>query len=168
MSDTGINKLKKDQKVILIQLLANFYGNNQLIEYFKEEFGIKVTSSNISFYRKNHEAEIIDVRKKLGDRLLAIPIANKFYRLEERQKLLDNIKKHLWCEVVKMKDGQIVLDEDGKQTVLRLKGNHAVANQIMDSVKAEVEPDRLALTDPSGNLSLIDLIKKANESNGEK
>lgn len=168
MKDPSKNKLTKEQKSILIQLLANFYGNNQLVEYFKQEYDTAVSSANISFYRKRYETEIIEVRKKLGDRLLAIPIANKFYRLEERQKLLDDLKEHLWLEDVKMKNNQIAYDKDGNPIVLKLKGNHAIANQIMDSVKSELEPDKLALTDPSGNFSLIELIKRANETNGDK
>lgn len=144
------HKLKAEHKTILIQLLAGFYGNDEAIEYLKNEFGIQVTSGNISFYRKQHEDDIIQQRMALNEKLLAIPIANKFYRLEERQKLLDDLKAHMWYEVFKMKDGQVVLDEKGNQTVLKLKGNHGVANQIMDSVKSELEPNKLALTNPDG------------------
>lgn len=149
-NQTGVNKLSGTHKDILIQLLADFYGNDEVIEYFKQEHNITMASGNVSFYRKNHEKDIIKKRKSFNKRLLAIPIANKFYRLEERQKLLDDLKNNLWCEVVKMKDGQVVLDEKGNQTVFRLKGNHGIANQIMDSVQKETEPQKLSLTDPSG------------------
>ena len=149
-NEIGANKLSCKQKDILIQLLADFYGNDEAIEYFKREYNIKMTSGNISFYRKTHEDKIIETRKKLGDRLLAIPIANKFYRLEERQKLLDDLKKHLWYEDIKMKGNQIAYDKDNNPIVLKIKGNHGVANQIMDSVQKETEPFKIAPTDPTG------------------
>lgn len=144
------HKLKPEHKTILIQLLADFYGNVDAIEYFKKEFDIEMTSGNISFYRKNHEADIIQQRESLNERLLAIPIANKFYRLEERQKLLDDLMENLWYEDVKMKGNQIAYDSDGNPIVLKIKGNHGAANQIMDSVQKETEPFKIAPVTPDG------------------
>ena len=146
----GANKLSSEHKIILIQLLADFYGNDEVIEYFKLEYDIEMVSSNVSFYRKNKEKEIIETRKKLNERLLAIPIANKFYRLEHRQKLLDDLEDNLWYEDYKIKNNQIAYDGNGKPIMLKIKGNHGAANQIMDSVQKETEPDKLAFTDPSG------------------
>ena len=152
------HKLKPEHKAILIQLLADFYGNVDVIEYLKKEFGIEITSGNISFYRKEHEADIIQQRESLNERLLAIPIANKFYRLEERQKLLDDLMEHLWYEDVKMKGNQIAYDSDGNPIVIKIKGNHSVANQIMDSVHKELDPDKLSLTDPTGKNAIKGII----------
>lgn len=150
-NQTGVNKLSGTHKDILIQLLADFYGNDEVIEYFKQEYNITMASGNVSFYRKSHEDDIIKKREKLNAKLLAIPIANKFYRLEERQKLLDDIKKHLWYEDVKTnKKNEVVYDKDDNPVVIKIKGNHNVANQIMDSVHKELDPDKLALTDPTG------------------
>ena len=149
-NQTGINKLNKEHKAVLIQLLADFYGNEEAIEYFKQEYNLKMASSNISWYRKNHEADIIQQRESLNERLLAIPIANKFYRLEERQKLLDDLMENLWYEDVKMKGNQIAYDSDGNPIVLKIKGNHSAANQIMDSVQKETEPFKIAPVTPDG------------------
>lgn len=158
MGNENASKLKGDHKAILIQLLADFWCNDEILKHFKQEFNIEMSSANISFYRKNHEADIIQQRESLNERLLAIPIANKFYRLEERQKLLDDLKKHLWYEDVKMKGNQIAYDSDGNPIVLKIKGNHNVANQILDSVHKELDPDKLALTDPTGKNVLKSII----------
>jgi hypothetical protein len=149
-------KLNGTQKALVIQMLADFKGNNEIIEYFKSEYDIDLTSAAITHYKHKNENDIIEVRKNLSERILAIPIANKIFRVELRQKLVaDIMDKGLWYTITN-KYGE------------HKKGNHGAVNEILDSVKSELEPDKLALTDPSGNLSLIELIKKANESNGEE
>lgn len=171
-NEIGANKLSGPQKAILIQLLADFYGNEEVIEYFKREHNIEMVSSNVSFYRKNKEKEIIKTRGKLNDRLLAIPIANKFYRLEERQKLLDDLMDNLWYEDIKMKGNQIAYDKDNNPIVLKIRGNHGAANQILDSVFKETEPLKIAQTDPTGQKEASGIIvlpeKNGNGKNGGK
>jgi len=148
------NKLTGEHKAILIQLLADFYGNDEVIKYFKREFNIKMSSGNVSFYRKTHESDIIQQRESLNKRLLAIPIANKFYRIEQRQKLVDDLFKNLWLEDVKMKGNQIAYDKDGNPKMVKIKGNHNVINKLLDSIQKELEPNKLSLTDPSGDKNI--------------
>ncbi len=148
--NTG-NKLKGEHKAILIQLLADFCGNDEVIEYFKREFNIEMSSGNVSFYRKTHEKDIIQQRESLNKRMLAIPIANKFYRIEQRQKLMDDLFENLWFEDVKMKNNQIVYKANGIAERFKLKGNHNIINNLLDSTQKELEPQKIAPTTPDGN-----------------
>ncbi len=137
-------KLSGDQKVIVLQMLADFQGNNEILDCFNEEYSISLTSAAITYYKKKYEKEIIKMREKLTERILAIPIANKFYRIELRQKLIADIISHgpekenrLWTKIETKRGAHE-------------KANHLVVNAIMDSVKSELEPKKFAMTDSDG------------------
>lgn len=142
-------KLKGAQKDVLIQMLADFASNKEILAYFNEEYKISLTSGSITHYRKTKEKEIIKIRKKLGDRMLAIPIANKFKRIELREHLIADILAH-------KKKGSDETESRLWYTVknrygAHRKGNHAIINDLLDSIRAELEPKKFAMTDPDGN-----------------
>ena len=84
------------------------------------------------------------------------PFADKANRVKQRGDLIRDIEeKGLWYTIV-TKFGE------------HKKGNHGAINDLLDSIHRELEPFKIAPTDPSGNFSLIELIKRANETNGGK
>jgi len=72
--------------------------------------------------------------KRLREDLLAIPIANRFYRLKERQKLLEDLKENLWTEVPLPRNGEALSDQEGNPRLIRQRGNHAIINQLSDLI----------------------------------
>lgn len=162
-------KLNGEHKEFVINKLALHCGVTEIAEALKSEFGVDVTPQNIAFYKKNYETEWRKQREYFNLNIAEIePFADKANRVLQRGELIRDLMKHLWLEDVKIKNNVILRDGDNKIELFKLKGNHDVINKLLDSIHKELEPDKLALTDPSGNLSLIDLIKKANEGNGEK
>jgi hypothetical protein len=119
-------------------MLAGFISNEEIIQYFKSEYDISLTSAAITYYKNNYEDDIVKARGKLMEKVLSIPIANKFYRIKLRQQLIRNIiDEGLWCEI-ETKHGS------------HKKGNHGAVNTILDSVQTEMEPKKFSMTDPSG------------------
>jgi hypothetical protein len=159
MAETS-NKLADLHKQLIIQMLGAWCSNAETTEHIKAEFGICVTTQNVQYYRNQRKAEIEEAREEFKKNLEIIPIANKAKRIEIRQRLVDNLLTHLWLEIPAEK-------RSGGKTLewIKEKGNHSLINQILDSVKAEMEPYKMALTDPSGQGSII-LLPEREEDNG--
>jgi len=112
----------KEMRSFIIKHFAGFEKPKVVCELVHAEFGVEVTRSNVYKIKATHQDSIFRERKRLADQLQDIPIANLFYRLKERQKMVDDIKeKGLWYK-----------DKDGIK-----KGNHAIINKILDSCSEE-------------------------------
>lgn len=142
-------KLNGAQKQLLIQMLADFASNKDILAYFNDEYKISLSSGTITHYRKTKEKEIIEIRKMLGDRMLAIPLANKFKRIELREQLIRDILAHTTkgSDKVESRLWHTIKNKYGSYK----KGNHGAVNDLLDSIKAELEPKKFAMTDPEGN-----------------
>lgn len=134
------NKLEQKHKHEVIQMLATFQKPKDIVEYLKARYDISVTERNIYFYLENRVDDIETERDRIRRDLRAIPIANLFYRLKERQALIDDLKEHLWIEVYLNRDGRAITGEDGNPKLLKKQGNHSVINQLLDSVAKELGP----------------------------
>lgn len=143
------NKLDSNSKAIIINMLAAYYSNKEIVDYFKEELGLKITSANVSFYRKHKKKEIQIARVEFHKTVECLPVAQKVYRIQLRQKLIDDLLKNdrLWS-IEKTKYGH------------RYKSNHLVINKILDSVREEMEPKKLAVADSTGKKDVADKLKE--------
>jgi len=132
-------KLSGPDKQLMINMIAAFFENQDIVDHFQEEYGIKITGQNVSYYRKNKKPEIIEARKKFQEAIVYIPVAQKTWRLRVRQRIIDNLLKdeNLWKKEP-VKDG------------VKYKGAHNVINNILDSAREELEPRKVSLTDPTG------------------
>jgi len=93
------NKLDEKHKYQIIQMLAAFEKPIIIVEHLKTQFDIEVSERTIYYYWETRKGEIKTERERLREDILAIPIANRFYRLNERQKLIEDLKEHLWIGV---------------------------------------------------------------------
>jgi len=166
MTSTAIEKwkLNGEQKLLMIQLLADFKGNNEIIEYFKENHNIEITQQAVTYYKQKYERDIIKIRETFNDRILAIPVANKFKRIEIRQHLCEDLLANLWLEEIKIKKNQIAYDNNGKPITSKFKANHEIINKILDSIRAELEPLKIQHSgDLTINSKIIEIELKADD-----
>ena len=62
-------------------MLACEQSDRQIKEYWESEIDVKVTVRNINWYRYHKKAEVASEKEKLRRDLMAIPVADKIYRL---------------------------------------------------------------------------------------
>ena len=86
------NKLDQKHKYEVIQMLAAFQKPNEIVEHLKARCDISVSERNIYFYLENRVDDIETERERIRRDIRAIPIANLFYRLRERQALINDLK----------------------------------------------------------------------------
>ncbi len=134
------NKLEQKHKHEVIQMLAAFQKPKDIVEHLKALYDISVTERNIYFYLENRVEDIEAERERIRRDIRAIPIANLFYRLRERQSLIDDLKEHLWIDVYLNRTGKVITDKDGSPKLLKKQGNHSVINQLLDSTAKELGP----------------------------
>jgi hypothetical protein len=139
------HRLSPVTRVIIFKLLGAFYRPTEVVRELKETYDVKTTVQNVFYYQQKYPDEIEKHRKEYLADLKVIPIANKKVRLEERQKMVEDLKKNLWNEMPS-KFGPY------------LKANHAALNQILDSARQEMEPTKIAQTDPTGENPLESVI----------
>jgi len=135
-------KLSKRHKLIIIRLLAAFESVKDIVNHLKVHYDQTVTERLIYWYEENRQEEIEKEREELNNQLQAIPIANKFKRLQIRDKLLNMLMKNLENNIGK----------EGKDPL--------IINRILDSVHKEMEPFRTTLTSPTEQLGFIALEEK--------
>jgi len=158
------NKLDGEHKVLMLQMLADFKSNDEILKYFNESFNIDLTSAAVTYYRIHYEPDIIKIRESLNDRILAIPVANKFKRIEIRQHLCEDLLANLWLEEIKIKKNQIAYDNNGKPITSKFKANHEIINKILDSIRAELEPLKIQHSgDLTINSKIIEIELKADD-----
>jgi len=135
-------KLSERHKQVLVDMVAGGFDNHEILDFILSEYGIKITSSNITYYRRNRREDIQEAREKFRERMFEItPFASKIARLAERQRMIENIKKEgLWLNKV-----------DAKGNIRHQKGNHGVINNLLDSIREEMEPKRSMLIGSEGD-----------------
>ena len=132
------NKLEQNHKHEVIQMLAAFEKPATIVEHLKARHGIAVSERNIYFYQENRKEDIERERKRIRADLLAIPIANKFMRLQIRDKLLNVLMKNLENKIGK----------EGRDPL--------IINRILDSVHKEMEPFETTVTEQLESLPLVE------------
>ena len=131
-------KLSKRHKLIIIRLLAAFESVKDIVNHLKVHYDQTVTERLIYWYEENRQEEIEKEREELNNQLQAIPIANKFKRLQIRDKLLNMLMKNLENNIGK----------EGKDPL--------IINRILDSVHKEMEPFETTVTEQLGSLPLVE------------
>ena len=140
-------------------MLAAFEEPSNIKKHLQEEHGIEIHINNVYWYAENKKDEIEEERDRVRHDLMAIPIANKFYRLQLRQRLVDDIfNKGLWAIMG-------TVEVEGRK-LPRLKGNHNLINQVLNAVREEMEPFEIKLVNDEGKAvrpefnSMIGAVKK--------
>ena len=94
----------------------------------------------------NKKRTIETERERLREDLLAIPIANRFYRLKgKKQKLHDDLIENLWTKVPLKGMGRRYQTREVIQGVLDKRVIIAIINQLLDSTMKEIEPLKLEI-----------------------
>ena len=140
LTERGQNKLKAEHKRVVKQMLALGESCKDIVDHLKLEHEISVHHQTVYWYSWKYQDEIKQIRSALNVKFEAIPVANKFNRVLERQALIDDLKNNLWLEVAVIKEGKVKLNEDGSPVVVKVRGRHDVINRVLDSIQKEMEP----------------------------
>ena len=143
-------KLNDYQKNLVIKLLGAYFTVQETVDILKDKYEISLTYQGVYWYWQKRNNEILASRKDFDSKIDVIPITDKINRLKERQMLVDDLKKHLWSEVAVYRDGKLMLDKKGEPIAVRVSPKHESINKILDSAQKELEPSKIALTDPTG------------------
>ena len=148
---SGKKKLSPEEVAIVIKMLASFHSNQQVLDYLQEKYDHRFSSAAITHYRNNYQKEIEDCRKDFLKLVEVVPLIDKTARIVMRQKMIYNLAGAIDNDV-DAEPKRLWLEEFSAKTGMKIKehGNHAVVNQLLDSIQAEVEPRRMSLTDPDG------------------
>jgi hypothetical protein len=116
--------LKEPVKIFIVQALACRDTPQEVADLVKQEFGVEVDRMQCSSYdptkvagrnlSKKFKDLFKETRKKFDDGLIDIPIANKFYRLKEIQKMYDDSGKN---KVTKQKLLKLAHQETDGRTI---------------------------------------------------
>lgn len=96
--------LKEPVKIFIVQALACRDTPQEVADAVKQEFGVEIDRRQCASYDptklagRNLSKKFIELfnetRKKFDEGLIDIPIANKYYRLKEMQKMYDDSGKN--------------------------------------------------------------------------
>ncbi len=144
-------KLNGIHKEYVINRLALHCGLTEIAESLKIDFDVDVTPQAIEYYKREYEEEWREKRSYFNKHIAEIePFADKAQRVQKRGDLIRDIEeKGLWYTLI---------TQFGKHE----KGNHGAINDLLDSIKKEIEPFKIAQTNPDGdgpveiNVKLID------------
>jgi hypothetical protein len=145
MAKKNENKLTEAHKQVIIRMLGAYYNFKDVRDHLKQEYGIEISDANVSYYKKHRRQEIREARQNFLRDIEVLPVSDKAYRIKLRQDLIKDAMANLWLDV---------LDKDGN--VLHQRGNHAVINKILDSIQSELEPKKIAQTDPTGETGVTE------------
>jgi len=114
--------LKEPVKIFIVQSLACRDTPQEVADLVKQEFGIEIDRQQCATYDptkrrgKNLSKKYVqlfeETREKFDTGLIDIPIANKFYRLKEIQKMYDDsgrnkrVKQNLLKQALQETDGR--------------------------------------------------------------
>ena len=143
-------KLNDYQKNLIIKLLGAYFTVQETVDVLRDKYEVELTYQAVYWYWRNRNDEILTARKSFDSKIDVIPIANKVNRLKERQVLIDDLKKNLWSEISVFRDGKLMLDDKGAAISVRVQPKHESVNKNLDSAQKELEPSKVALTDPTG------------------
>ncbi len=144
-------KLSGKHKEFVINKLALHCGQTEIAEAVKDEFDIDVTKQCIDYYKREYEEEWRKKREYFNKHIAEIePFADKSLRVQKRGELVRDLDENLWTETAMVKNDQVVYDKNDNPVMLKTFGNHEKINKLLDSIHKELDPDKLALVDPTG------------------
>ena len=73
-------------------------------------------------------------------RIEVLPVSDKAYRIKVRQNLINDLTENLWSEIAVVKNGKLVLDDDGEPKRIKVAPQHYLINKILDSIQNELDP----------------------------
>ncbi|WEI17864.1 DUF2280 domain-containing protein [Acinetobacter proteolyticus] len=128
-------RINKKVKIFIVRMLAEFETPTEAAKAVKEIFNVEVTPQQCEAYDPTKKIGkdlsdefrklFFDVRRKANDELEAIPIANKRYRLQLLQGLVE-----------KYPDNPVLIPKWAEQAAKEMGGQYT--NKIESSVKNEV------------------------------
>lgn len=130
--------LKEPVKIYIVQALACRDTPQEVADLVKQEFGIEIDRQQCAAYDptkrrgKNLSQKYVDLfeetRKRFDEGLIDIPIANKFYRLKELQKMYDDSGRNKRVKQNLLK--QALQETDGRTTKVEHMGKDGVDLEI--------------------------------------
>lgn len=125
-------KLTKLQQTFIIQQLACFRSQSEIVDAVKETFGLAIDRQHVFYYdqtrRTNEKWKAIfeATRQRFLEEISEIPIANQAYRLRELQAMYDAQKRQTrQNEGLKKEILEQAAKESGGQFTNKQKHEHA-------------------------------------------
>ena len=165
-------KLKGAHKDFIINKLALYCGVTEIAEALKAEFEVDVTPQAIEYYKREYEKEWRAKREYFNAHIAEVePFADKINRIKMRGDLIRDLDDNLWTEEPLIKRNVMIRDDDGDPIMIKGFPNHVNVNRLLDSIQKELEPLKIAQTDPTGQkeaTGLIVLPEKDGKNGGKK
>ncbi len=149
-------KLTADQKIKVLQLIAEGRGATRICEYLEENYGVEVSEENITqnyIHNKRYRDRIARIRKIIDARLASHPLASKVNRLNYLKEALEEALTYHTDKLYFDKFG----DEVGKIMVKRV----GVVPALIKEAREEFEGMKGGENTAGLAVMLIELIKKA-------
>jgi len=91
---TTARKLNGAAKTLIVRLLAEYEKPAAIRAAVKEHFGIEISREAVYFYAKHPKwrAIIEEKRKALETEIDRLPIGSRFWRMQQRQQILDQAR----------------------------------------------------------------------------
>ena len=144
--------LKEPVKIFIVQALACRDTPQQVAELVAQEFGIQIDRIQCSTYdptkqrgknlSKKFKDLFYETREKFDTGLIDIPIANKFYRLKEIQKMYDDSGRNKRAKQNLLK--QAFQETDGRVTKQEITGKDGGPIQQETNIPPQYTPEQLA------------------------
>lgn len=166
-------KLSGEHKDYVISKLALYCGTSEIAESLKIDFDVDITPQGVDYYKQNYEDEWRERRKYFNAHIAEVePFAAKINRIKKRGDLIRDLDDNLWTEEPLIKNNVKIRDDDNNPIMIKGSPNHINVNRLLDSIHKELEPQKIAQTDPTGEKEATGIIilpeKNGNKDNGGK
>jgi hypothetical protein len=143
-------KMTDSERRQVLQWLAEFETVADIKRRVQDEFGRDISLQAIYRLRDRNAETIAQMRHYFLAAVTDIPIANKAYRIKQRQALLEKL-------LSKQDRVKYVKNSDGRVTITGGVDNYLAINRLLDSVAREMEDNHGPMTEAliTQNLSLL-------------
>ena len=134
-------------------------GTSEIAESLKIDFDVDITPQGVDYYKQNYEDEWKARRKYFNEHIAEVePFADKINRIKKRGDLARDLDENLWQEEPLIKNNRTIRDDDNNPVMIKGFPNHININRLLDSIQRELEPLKVAQTDPTGQKEAAGII----------
>ena len=139
-------KVPHDIKALIYYMFALWYKPKEVINELKKEHDFDLSYDLAYYYLTKHEKEWMQIRYSIEeDPKRYLKLANKFCRLEEREKLVNDLKENLWEEIPLVINNVQIYDKDNNKVMVKSRAKHDMINKLLDSIQKEQDPNKMSL-----------------------
>lgn len=149
-------KLTAELQQLVIQMLGRWSHPWEVIRFLKIEYNVDIKHATISYYKKRYADDIAKVGEDYMKQIAQeCPVSQKAYRLKMIQRAVDDIMVSTPSGKNKFKDKLWIKSSNGPRPM------HDALVKLLTSAREEMEPRKVALTDPKGEVDALGELSRA-------